>query len=251
MRDGQKRHEPDYQSAGRHAELGIYAQFANVGAFRVRRLSGFLMGNPNPSPATRFGPGNKASNGRPLGSRNKAVIARELGSIRSLAEVKAMEGAFQGRAKEFLEAAMRNPQLDHTVRLAAAGALLRETKDDAPDDKMTSRERRERILELIQKLQYADNRSAALEAQGRRTPPVITVDAEPSPVPSHNAEQDKPASLPLMVDPVPTRDPARSHLFEMRDQAKHLVEHGFDEEIRRRASVILASIDARLAAAER
>jgi Family of unknown function (DUF5681) len=83
------------------------------------------MANPNPSPATRFKPGQSGNPaGRPEGTLDRTTISRSL-HVNSLAEAEAKPNAFKGTPREFLMAAMVDPDVDYQVRLAAAGALLR------------------------------------------------------------------------------------------------------------------------------
>jgi Family of unknown function (DUF5681) len=83
------------------------------------------MANPNPSPATRFKPGQSGNPaGRPEGTLDRTTISRSL-HVNSLAEAEAKPNAFKGTPREFLMAAMVDPDVDFQVRLAAAGALLR------------------------------------------------------------------------------------------------------------------------------
>jgi hypothetical protein len=85
------------------------------------------MTNLNPSPATRFQPGNP---GRPKGTAagtatSAAKLKRAMFGVRHLANVLQMPHSFQGTPREFIEAVMRNPLVDDTIRLAAARSLDR------------------------------------------------------------------------------------------------------------------------------
>jgi hypothetical protein len=106
-----------------------------------------MRGNPNPSRATRFKQGNSGGPGRPAGM----VLPRKLRAA-TLAEAKAKHGAFCGSPRDFLFAAMVDPEVDFHVRLAAAGQLLRDSKDWDDGDKLSPAERKKRIVELVQKL---------------------------------------------------------------------------------------------------
>jgi hypothetical protein len=113
------------------------------------------MANPNPSQATRFQPGNPGGPGARKGSRHVNTISRTL-RAESLAEARAEVGCFRGSPREFLLAAMISPRTDWHVRLAAASALLKDSKDLEVDDKLSPTERKKRIHELIQKLAMGD-----------------------------------------------------------------------------------------------
>jgi hypothetical protein len=111
------------------------------------------MANPNPNPATRFQKGKSGHEGH-FGPYRK-TISRSL-HVASLAEAQAKPNAFKGTPRDFLLAAMTDPDVDYQVRLAAAGSLLRDSKDFEKDDKLTPAERRKRIVELVQKLAMGD-----------------------------------------------------------------------------------------------
>jgi hypothetical protein len=83
------------------------------------------MANPNPSPATRFQKGKSGHEGH-FGPYRK-TISRSL-HVASLAEAQAKPNAFKGTPRDFLLAAMTDPDVDYQVRLAA-GALLRNQPD--------------------------------------------------------------------------------------------------------------------------
>jgi hypothetical protein len=111
------------------------------------------MPNPNPSPQTRWKPGQSGNlKGRPEGS---VVQARNV-HVTSLSEAKAKVGSFRGSPREFLLAAMVDPTVDHHTRLAAAGQLLRDKDLSEIDDKLSPAERKRRIKELFEKLAMDD-----------------------------------------------------------------------------------------------
>jgi hypothetical protein len=78
---------------------------------------------------------------------------------------------------------MTDPDVDYQVRLAAAGSLLRDSKDFEKDDKLTPAERRKRIVELVQKLAMGDAAElpfVELAAETSSEPPVIDSVAGPA-----------------------------------------------------------------------
>jgi hypothetical protein len=125
--------------------------------------------NPNPSPATRFKPGNPGGPGRFPGDVD--VSTRRVRAA-SLSEAQAKRGSFRGSPREFLLAAMIDPEVDYHVRLAAAGQLLRDSKDWDDGDKLTPAERKKRIVELVQRL--------AMGGVEDEEPPVIDGTIEPN-----------------------------------------------------------------------
>jgi hypothetical protein len=133
-----------------------------------------MRGNRNPSPATRFQPGHPGGPGRPSG---REVLPAKL-RAKTLAEAKQQSDAFQGSPREFLLCAMIDPRVDDHIRLAAAGQLLRDTKDWDDGEKLTPAQRKQRIVELVQKLAYGSADTAS--AQQQPNPPLLEGYAEPS-----------------------------------------------------------------------
>jgi hypothetical protein len=88
------------------------------------------MANLNPSPTTRWQPGQSGNAGR-TGPRRRTILVR-VPVVRSLEEVKSKEGAWRGSMRELIEAAARDPDNDLGVRLAAAAQLLRHELDTPP-----------------------------------------------------------------------------------------------------------------------
>ncbi len=88
------------------------------------------MANPNPSPATRWMPGQSGNAGR-TGPRRRTILAR-VPVVHSRDEVKAMEEAWRGTMRELIEAAARNPENELNVRLAAAAQLLKHELNAPP-----------------------------------------------------------------------------------------------------------------------
>jgi hypothetical protein len=83
------------------------------------------LSNRNPSPHTRFRPGQSGNpGGKPGAVLDNTTVARKirraLSSIRSLQEVLDMPDSFQGTPREFIEAAFRCPTVEDQVRLMCA-----------------------------------------------------------------------------------------------------------------------------------
>ena len=95
------------------------------------------MANLNPSPATRWQPGQSGNAGR-TGPRRRTILAR-VPVVRSLEEVKSKEGSWRGSMRDLIEVAARDPENDLSVRLAAAAQLLRHELDAPPPDRMANR----------------------------------------------------------------------------------------------------------------
>ena len=97
------------------------------------------MGNMNPSPATRFKPGQpKPPNaGRKIGTPNRATILQRAPKIRSLDEIKADPNAFRGSMAELLEAVARDDGQPLDVRLACANSVARLEGASSKDNDLT------------------------------------------------------------------------------------------------------------------
>jgi hypothetical protein len=86
-----------------------------------------MQGNPNPSPATRFKPGNCPN---PLGRAGKPGRLQTpsrcmVPKVRPIDEVRGDPACFKGTPAEFLESVMRDEQQDLQTRLACASSLLK------------------------------------------------------------------------------------------------------------------------------
>jgi hypothetical protein len=91
------------------------------------------MANPNPSPATRFKPGNNANpKGAPRGPHFSTIL-RALPAVRPLEEVLADVRAWQGTALQLIESVMRDPNNLLDIRLACADRLLRHEAGSAQE----------------------------------------------------------------------------------------------------------------------
>jgi hypothetical protein len=110
------------------------------------------MPNPDPSPATRFKPGNRANpGGKPHGPERKTLM-RAANNVRHLNEVWQDPAAWRGTAAELIESVMRDPAQDRDVRLHCAAALMRNGRQPADKpryhlDALTRREKR--LLETL------------------------------------------------------------------------------------------------------
>ena len=104
------------------------------------------MSNPNPSPHTRFRPGQSGNpSGRKSGSLNEKTVLGGVRQVCPLDEVLADERSSKGSYPQLLESVLRDEQHPLDVRLSCANALMRGGAGDKPQQQqvdlshMTSR----------------------------------------------------------------------------------------------------------------
>lgn len=160
----------------------------------------------------------------------------------SLAEAQAKPGAFKGTPKESLEAAMRDPSVDYQARLAAAGALLRERKDETdPYEQMTRGQIEARLAELLGKaaapMRWDDDFAAAV---------VVAADRGRGGNSSATPEAQKPVSEPI-ADPSPDQfhNPDRAGLLALLDQARAM-QSDVNPIVRQKTAALIAEIEQEL-----